>query len=112
MDRLAQGPVLVRIASLLKLPQGLARRFRRHHLELEQPDLAIEFQGQVDAAQADGILRGQVQPEGGQMAVEDAGIEALVAGQRVAIVPLMGERRKEAGEVRLEGAKSPDISTS
>ena len=41
-----------------------------------------------------GIFSGEFQPERGKMAVEEAGIEALIAGDRVTLVPLVRDRVK------------------
>ncbi len=89
MDGFAGGAVLLRVAAILDLLERASLGCELHDLEFEQPDPAVELKSQVDSALIAGILRCQVQSRGGNVAVEDAGIEAFVPSDRVAVMPLM-----------------------
>jgi hypothetical protein len=54
----------VGVAAILDLPQRGPLGSQLHHLELEQPEPAVEAQAQIQAAVAAGVFGRQAEPEG------------------------------------------------
>src|SRR5690554_5374157 len=102
MNRLAGGAVLVGIALGLDLLQRFALGQLLHNLELEQIEVAAEIDGHIHAAVVAGVLDSDGKAKRGKVAVEDAGIVALVAGNGVVAVPVVGQAGKERLEVGLQ----------
>ena len=105
MDRQPFGPVFVGIALILDLLQGLAFGGEFNDLEFEQVDLLVEPDGHVEAAVVAGIFQGDVETEGGEVAVEDAGVIALVLGNGILAVPVMRNTCEQLAEVGLQSGE-------
>jgi hypothetical protein len=83
VDRLAERAVLVRVAAILELLQRPVCGRQLDDLEFKQPDPRVELERQIDAAELGGVLGCEVQAQCREMAVENAGIVALVVGDGV-----------------------------
>jgi hypothetical protein len=105
VHRQALGAVLLGIAPVLDLLQRGALGGQLDDLEFEQPEPAVEAQAKVQPTVAAGVFAGQVEAEGGQVAVEDAGVEALEARDLVAVVPLVRDGGEQADDVLAQGRR-------
>ncbi len=76
-----------------------------------QPDPAVEAQAQVQATLVAGVLRHQVQPQGGEVAVEDAGVVALVTGDGMVAVPIRGDAVEQGADQRLDTGEIHRLQT-
>src|SRR5690554_5790946 len=74
-NRFAGGAVLFGIAAGFDLLQRLPLRQLFHHLELEQVKVAEGRHGHVDPAMVAGVFYGDIETQGGEVAVEDAGVD-------------------------------------
>jgi hypothetical protein len=101
MDGLPGGAVAVGIALILDLLEGAAFRFQLHYLELEQIDLAIEAQRQIQPVGVAALLQGQIQPQAGEIGIEDAGVVALVGGNGIVAKPIVGNAGEEGGSLAI-----------
>ena len=102
VDRFAAAPVLRRVVALLQLRQR--RPGRRHflHLELEQVYVPVRAHRHVQPPVAARLFHRDLVSQRREVGVEDAGMEALVLGDVVVGVPLIGNARVERVEQLLQ----------
>jgi hypothetical protein len=108
VNGLAAGLVLVGIALVEDLLQGAAFGQQLHHLEFKQVNLAVEPDRHVQAPGIAAFFTNDVQAECSKVAVEHAGVIALVLRYFVIGKPLVGDAGVKGGDQGLDAGKVVD----
>ena len=90
IEFISLGAVFLMVSLLLDLFQSaIFTCIPIHHLEFQNKNPPFQFDGQINPAMICGVLRRDVQPKSGKIAIKDRGVIAFILGYLIFAVPVV-----------------------